>query len=83
MGENEEIVRRLCETLIEAKLQINYLHAKFKPTGTGNATLARIDDAIAAAEAALSPQVAPDLPMPPYPFQPLDETGGTNLRGRT
>ncbi len=35
------------EALKEARLQIEYLHDKFKETGTGNAVLAKIDRVIA------------------------------------
>lgn len=40
----------MLEALKEAALQIEYLHGKFKETGSGNATLARVQDAIAKAE---------------------------------
>ena len=33
-------------TLIEAKLQIEYLHDKFKETGSGNAAISKIDASI-------------------------------------
>jgi len=33
--------------LEEARLQIEYLHSKFQETGTGNQTLARIEEALA------------------------------------
>lgn len=33
----------MLEALKEAKLQIEYLHEKFKETGTGNSTLSKID----------------------------------------
>ena len=39
-------VARLEEALSEARLQIEYLHGKFKETGSGNAVLARIDSAL-------------------------------------
>ncbi len=32
----------------EARLQLEYLHEKFQPTGSGNAVLARINAALAA-----------------------------------
>ena len=38
-GRYEEV----CNLLHEARLQIEYLHAKFQPTGSGNSVLARID----------------------------------------
>lgn len=34
----------------DAKLQIEYLHEKFQETGTGNAVLAKLNAALAAAE---------------------------------
>jgi hypothetical protein len=40
----------LIEVLKDAILEIEYLHDKFKTTGSGNATLAKIDAAIAKAE---------------------------------
>jgi hypothetical protein len=40
----------LFEALLEAKLQIQYLHDKFSQTGSGNAILARIDAALAKAQ---------------------------------
>ena len=36
----------LVEALEEAKLQIEYLHGKFKETGTGNAVLTKIEQAL-------------------------------------
>lgn len=40
----------LLEALKEARLQIDYLHGKFKETGSGNSVLSTIDAAIAKAE---------------------------------
>jgi hypothetical protein len=40
-------IERLRDVLLEAKLQIDYLHKKFQPTGTGEATVARIQAALA------------------------------------
>lgn len=42
LTENE----RLREVLAEAKLQIEYLHDRFKQTGSGNAVIARINEAL-------------------------------------
>ena len=39
----------LHEALAEARLQIVYLHEKFKETGTGNSVLAKIDAALSRA----------------------------------
>ena len=39
-------LRRKDEGLEEAELQIEYLHKKFKPTGSGNATLSKIKQAL-------------------------------------
>lgn len=36
----------LLEALEEAKIQIEYLHGKFKETGSGNAVLSRMEQAI-------------------------------------
>jgi hypothetical protein len=41
--------------LHDAKLQIEYLHAKFQPTGSGEAVLARIRAALAGYYAANTP----------------------------
>jgi len=38
------------EALQQALLQINYLHGKFKETGSGNQVIARIQQALAKAE---------------------------------
>jgi hypothetical protein len=38
-------IERLRAALEEARLQIEYLHDKFRETGSGNAALARIDAA--------------------------------------
>lgn len=38
--------KELLEALIEAKTQIEYLHGKFQATGTGNAVLSYINNAI-------------------------------------
>ena len=40
----------LIEALREAKLQIEYLHSKFKETGSRNAVIAKIDLALAKEE---------------------------------
>jgi hypothetical protein len=40
----------LVEALKEASLQIEYLHEKFQPTGSGNGLLARINAALKDAE---------------------------------
>lgn len=40
----------LLDALHQARLQIDYLHEKFRITGTGNTVLTRIDEAIAKAE---------------------------------
>jgi len=45
-----ESIKDVYEELKEAKLQIEYLHDKFKVTGTGNTVLARIDNTLAKAE---------------------------------
>lgn len=45
----EDVVHELVEALTEAKLQIEYLHEKFKATGSGNAVLAKIEAALALA----------------------------------
>lgn len=52
-GENAALIVRavnnheaLVETLQEARLQIEYLHERFKPTGTSEAVLARIYDVL-------------------------------------
>jgi len=42
-----ESIKDMYEELKEAKLQIEYLHDKFKVTGTGNTILARIDNTLA------------------------------------
>jgi hypothetical protein len=47
-----EIAGDLLAPLKEAEVQIDYLHDKFGETGSGNAVLARIREAIAKAEAA-------------------------------
>lgn len=39
----------LYEALSEARAQIDYLHEKFKETGTGNSVLAKIDAALSKA----------------------------------
>jgi len=39
----------LIKILEEARLQIEYLHNKFKPTGSGNSLLSRIETAIQSA----------------------------------
>lgn len=38
--------KELLEALIEAKIQIEYLHSKFKETGSGNMVLNMIENAI-------------------------------------
>ena len=43
--------QKLVEALIEAEKQIEYLHEKFKPTGSGANVLAKIDIALTAAGA--------------------------------
>lgn len=40
---------RLIDVLHETRLQIEYLHGKFAETGSGNAVIAKIDLALAAA----------------------------------
>lgn len=40
----------MIETLEEARLQIEYLHGKFKETSSGNGVLAKIAHALAAAK---------------------------------
>ena len=39
---------RMMEAMKDAEIQIEYLHEKFKPTGSGNKTLSLILDAISA-----------------------------------
>lgn len=39
-------INQLRTVLINARLQIEYLHEKFQETGRGNAALARIDDVL-------------------------------------
>lgn len=55
----QESVRKDCvslasedmlEVLRDAKLQIEYLHDKFRTTGTGNAVVSQIESVIAKAE---------------------------------
>ena len=48
---HEAINAELIAALKEAQLQIIYLHEKFQPTGTGNATLEKIGAVIAKVEA--------------------------------
>ena len=48
---HEAINAELIAALKEAQLQIIYLHEKFQPTGTGNATLEKIVAVIAKVEA--------------------------------
>jgi hypothetical protein len=43
---HEQEVKQKDEALREAKLQIEYLHGKFKETGSGNAVIAKIDAAL-------------------------------------
>lgn len=40
----------LVEALEEARIQITYLHGRFRPTGSGNKVLAQIDAALALAK---------------------------------
>ena len=47
----ERKLEALVEALREAELQIEYLHAKFQSTGTGEATLSRIRSALTKAKA--------------------------------
>lgn len=50
--ENENLKAELLKTLNllkEAKLQIEYLHGKFKVTGSGNAVIARLESELAQA----------------------------------
>ena len=42
----KEAAEEMLDALHQAKLQIEYLHDKFRITGTGNAVLAHIDNAI-------------------------------------
>lgn len=48
----QEATRKMLAALKEAELKIEHLHELFTETGTGNAILARINAAIAAAQAA-------------------------------
>lgn len=50
----------MAEALINAQLQIEYLHDKFKETGTGNAVIAQIEAAL---------KKAGVLPLPPPPVE--------------
>jgi hypothetical protein len=50
MAEQQDTISDLLEALEGAKLQIIYLHEKFKETGSGNGELAKIDAAIAKAK---------------------------------
>lgn len=60
IDENEDDLKELCEkanmhddlvdVLRECKTQIEYLHSKFKETGSGNAVLAKIEKLIAEAD---------------------------------
>jgi hypothetical protein len=45
-------IEKLRGLLLDANLQIEYLHDKFRPTGTGEATLARIRAALSPATGA-------------------------------
>lgn len=47
---DKELIADLLAALEQAELQIVYLHERFKPTGSGNAVLAHIRDAISKAE---------------------------------
>lgn len=46
-----DVTEVLVAALHDAKLQIEYLHEKFRETGTGNAILARINIALSRAGA--------------------------------
>lgn len=48
---HRETIRVLAEALKEAQLQIEHFHEIFKPTASGQGTLARIRAALALAEA--------------------------------
>jgi hypothetical protein len=54
----------LVEALEQATLQIEYLHEKFQPTGSGNAVAARARAALAAAKETRSPQTQKNRPPP-------------------
>lgn len=41
-----ERIDELESTLTDARMQIEYLHARFPPTGTSEATLARINEVL-------------------------------------
>jgi hypothetical protein len=47
---NPEAVGEVVETLIEARNQIEYLHQKFRETGSGNTVIAKINYALAKLE---------------------------------
>lgn len=47
----------LRNTLKDARLQIEYLHGKFQPTGSGAAVLARIDAALTHDKSPLRPEL--------------------------
>jgi hypothetical protein len=51
LAEAMGVIERDIEALTEADTQIEYLHDKFKPTGSGMNALARIDIALTAARA--------------------------------
>lgn len=51
LAEAMKVIERDMEALTEADTQIEYLHDKFKPTGSGANAIARIDIALTAARA--------------------------------
>lgn len=53
IAKRDELIRELVSVLEQSDLQIEYLHRKFKPTGTGNSVLSRIRTAVAKAETIL------------------------------
>ena len=67
-GNDEDLMKQARDALVEAELQIEYLHDRFEPTKSGHNVLAKIDMALTALRYRLG-DLQPIDPDPDYDDQ--------------